>query len=170
MITQDVFLYNNFQYIYINSKSNCLSSNFNRITMPKADLKSGIQFKQSITITDQLVVPAMADFFPGFKEMPKVFATAYLVGFSEWTCVEALRPFLNEDERTVGTHVDLSHSAATPIGLKVTAEVELIEVENKKLRFKIKCYDEKDLICEGFHERFIINYDKFMERVEQKRN
>lgn len=137
--------------------------------MPNSELKPGIRFQQSIIVTEKLVVPAMADFFKGFIDMPKVFATAFLVGFAEWTCVEALRPYLSDDERTVGTNVNLSHSAATPIGLKVTAEVELINIDGKKLRFKIICRDEIEIISEGFHERFIISYSKFTERIEQKR-
>ncbi len=136
--------------------------------MTYSELKSGLKFQQDIVVTAKLVVPAMSDFYPGFVDMPSVFATAFLVGFAEWTCIEALRPYLNEEERTVGTYVDLSHCAATPIGQKVTAEVELVEVEGRKLRFKILCRDEKEIISEGFHERFIINYDKFLERIEEK--
>jgi fluoroacetyl-CoA thioesterase len=136
--------------------------------MPNSELKSGITFQQNIVVTEKLVVPAMSELYSGFVDMPKVFATAFLVGFAEWTCIEALKPYLGGDESTVGTHVDLSHCAATPIGLKVTAEVELIEVDGRKLRFKIRCSDEKEIISEGFHERFIINYAKFFERVEKK--
>ena len=80
--------------------------------MPKAGLITGIKFQHTIPVTEKLVVPAMSEFYTGFVEMPKVFATAFLVGFAEWACVELLRPYLNEDEKTVGTHVDLSHSAA----------------------------------------------------------
>jgi fluoroacetyl-CoA thioesterase len=136
--------------------------------MPKPSLQKGITFKQTIPVTERITVPAMSEFFTGFSDMPAVFATAYLVGFAEWTCIEALRTYLNDDERTVGTDVDLSHSAATPIGLIVTAEVELTEVEERKLRFKIVCSDEKEIICEGFHKRFVINYNKFAERVQKK--
>jgi fluoroacetyl-CoA thioesterase len=73
-----------------------------------------------------------------------------------------------EGEKTVGTHVDLSHLAATPIGMKVTAEVELVAVEGQKLRFKVECRDEKEIIGAGFHERFIVDAAKFMARVEKK--
>ncbi|GAB3935699.1 hypothetical protein GCM10028804_55130 [Larkinella terrae] len=102
--------------------------------------------------------------------MPEVFATAFLVGFVEWTCIEALRPYLTSDERTVGTYIDISHCAATPVGMVVIAEVELIEIIGRKLRFKVLCRDEKELISEGFHERFIINYEKFLERVKKKQS
>lgn len=121
--------------------------------MTNSKLQGGLTFKQSIRVTEKIVVPAMSDFF---------------TGFAEWTCIEALRPYLGENERTVGTSVNLSHSAATPVGIQVTAEVELLEVEERKLRFKIICRDEKEIISEGFHERFIINYDKFVERVQKK--
>jgi fluoroacetyl-CoA thioesterase len=137
--------------------------------MPKLTLQTGLTFQQKIVVTENLVVPAMAHFYAGFVDMPKVFATAFLVGFAEWTCVEALKRFLDDEERTVGTYIDISHTAATPLGMEVVANVELIEIEGRKLRFKIVCSDEKEIISEGFHERFIINYNKFMERVEKKK-
>ena len=68
----------------------------------------------------------------------------------------------------MGTQVNLSHSAATPIGRQVTTEVKLSEIEGKKLTFSVKCFDEKEVICEGTLERFIIDFDKFSERVKAK--
>lgn len=64
----------------------------------------------------------MPSVFSGFADMPPVFATVYLVGFVDWACREALSSFLTAQQRTVGAHVDLGHSAATPVGIKVTAE------------------------------------------------
>jgi fluoroacetyl-CoA thioesterase len=136
--------------------------------MAITDIQPGIKFQQNITVNESLIVPALSNVFSGFVDMPNVFATAFLVGFAEWTCIELLRPYLTGDERTVGTLVNMSHCAATPIGLQVTAEVELIEVAGRKLRFKILCRDDKEIISEGFHERFIINYHKFSERLEKK--
>ncbi len=101
-------------------------------------------------------------------DLPPVFATAYMIVFIELTCAEAVRPFLNAGEGTVGSHVDVSHLAATPVGMKVTAEVELVEVRGRRLRFKVSCRDEKDLIGEGFHERGIIDHAKFMSRISAK--
>jgi len=91
------------------------------------------------------------------------------VGFMEWTCIEALRPYLAPGEHTVGTHVDMSHMAATPAGLTVTAEVELIAVEGRKLRFRVALRDEREPIGEGFHERSIIRTESFLRRVKAKR-
>jgi fluoroacetyl-CoA thioesterase len=132
------------------------------------DLQPGLKGTRTITVDEALTVPSVATSHFGFFDMPPVFATALLVGFVEWTCIEALRPFLGEGQRTVGVHVDLSHSAATPIGMKVTAEIELVERNDRKLRFKVLVRDEADLISEGFHERYIIDIERFMARLEKK--
>ena len=124
---------------------------------------------KSITVGHSLTVPAVSPTFTGFHDMPPVFATAFMVGFIEWACIEALRPYLDDSERTVGTHVDVSHTAATPVGMTVSAEVELVAVEGRKLRFKVACRDDAEPICEGFHERFIVDATRFMARVEKKR-
>jgi len=132
-------------------------------------LRPGLRHSQSIVVDDRLTVPAVSQAFTGFSDMPPVFATAFLVGFVEWTCIEALKPYLSAKQKTVGVHVDLSHSAATPVGMTVTADVELIEVEGSRLRFKVRCRDDKEVICEGHHDRFIVETDRFMERLEKKK-
>lgn len=132
-------------------------------------LPIGLQHAQTICVEECLTVPFVAPVFTGFADMPPVFATAFMIGFVEWTCVEALRLHLGPHQRTVGTHVDMSHAAATPVGMKVSTAVELVAVEGKKLRFKVECRDEADVIGCGFHERVIVDFDKFMQRVERKR-
>ncbi|MGQ0656105.1 MAG: thioesterase family protein [Betaproteobacteria bacterium] len=116
-----------------------------------------------------LTVPSVSTAFGAFQDMPPVFATAFMVGFVEATCIEALRPYLAAGQHTVGIHVDLSHSTATPIGMTVTADVELIAVEGRRLRFKIECRDQTEAIGSGFHERAILDAAKFHARVEGKR-
>jgi fluoroacetyl-CoA thioesterase len=132
------------------------------------DLQPGLRHVQRLRVDRSLTVPAVAAAFTGFADMPPVFATAFLVGFIEWACIEALGPYLDPGEGSVGTHIDVSHVAATPVGMEVTAAVELIEVQGRRLRFKVTCRDEADLIGEGFHERFIIDRGKFMHRVAAK--
>lgn len=78
-----------------------------------------------------------------------------------------LRPYLQAGQHTVGTHVDVSHIAATPVGMRVTAEVELIGVEGKALHFKLACRDESGLIGEGTHRRAIIDVARFMQRLNR---
>src|SRR5262245_20000128 len=131
------------------------------------DLKPGIRHTQTLRVDQSLTVPAVSPAFP-FDDMPPVFATAFMVGFIEWACIDALRPYLDAKERTVCTHVDVSHVAATPVGLTVTAEVELVSVEGRKLRFKVACRDDKGPIGDGFHERAVIDLARFMERVAAK--
>jgi fluoroacetyl-CoA thioesterase len=137
--------------------------------MSNDDLKPGLRGTRTITVDEALTVPAVAAPHFGFVDMPPVFATAFLVGFVEWTCIEVLRPLLGEGQRTVGVHVDLSHTAATPVGMKATAEVELVERNDRKLRFKVLVHDEADVISEGFHERYIIDVERFMHRLAKKR-
>ena len=102
--------------------------------------------------------------------MPEVFATGFLVGFLEWTCIKAINPYLDwPKEQTVGTHINVTHEAATPPGLEVTATVELIAVEGRKLTFVVEANDGVDLISKGRHERFVINKEKFDIKVGEKR-
>jgi fluoroacetyl-CoA thioesterase len=131
-------------------------------------LVPGITHTLSLQVNDRLIVTAFTPEFSGFADLPPVFATAFMVGFMEWACIEALRPYLGDGENTVGTHVYLSHVAPTPIGMKVAAHVELIEVKDRILRFRVDCYDECDLIGSGFHERTVIDTDRFMAKLRKK--
>jgi len=101
--------------------------------------------------------------------MPEVFATGFLVGFLEWACIKAVIPHLDwPEEQSLGTHIDVSHEAATPSGLEVTASVELIAVQGRKLTFTVSAHDGVDLISRGRHERFVINKKKFDAKVAAK--
>jgi fluoroacetyl-CoA thioesterase len=133
------------------------------------ELKPGLRHSATIRVTAQLAVPASGRLFGGESEMPPVFATAHMIAFVEWTCVAALAPYVAPHQRTVGTRVEISHSAATPIGMDVTAEIELIEIDGRRLRFKVSCRDDAEPIGEGFHERMIIDHDRFMTRLARKR-
>ena len=132
------------------------------------DLKPGLKHRATITVGEALGVPAAAALFGSSAEMPPVFATAQMVAFVEWTCVAALAPYLAPHQRTVGTRVDMSHIAATPVGMNVTAGVELVEIDGRRLRFKARCRDEAEPIGEGFHERMVIDHTRFMQRLARK--
>jgi len=137
--------------------------------MPSQELQPGLTFAQSLTVDESLTVPRVSGRFAGFADMPPVLATAFVVGFVEWTCIEALLPYLLEGEHTVGTYIDVSHVAATPVGMRVTAEVHLLAVIGHKLRFRVVCRDEHELISDGSHERAIISIADFVSRAEAKR-
>ena len=133
------------------------------------DLKPGLRHSATIRVGVEHAVPAQGDLFDGKVEMPPVFATANMIAFVEWTCVAALAPYLTTHQRTVGTRVEMSHLAATPIGMAVTAEIELIEIDGRRRRFKVSCRDEVEPIGEGFHDRVIVDHDRFMARLGRQR-
>src|SRR5229473_8144446 len=132
------------------------------------ELKPGLRHSATIRVTEQLTVPASGRLLGAAAEMPPVFATAQMIAFVEWTCVAALAPYLAPQQRTVGTRVEMTPSAATPIGMQVTAEIELVEIDGRRLRFKVSCHDEAEPIADGFHERTIIDNDRFMARLARK--
>ena len=136
----------------------------------KESLQPGIRFEHKYVVPPTKTVPALYPESEEFVAMPEVFATGFLVGFLEWACIKAINPHIDwPREQTVGTHIDVSHLAATPPGLLVTATVELIAVEGKKLVFAVEAHDGIDLISKGRHERFIINKEKFDAKVGAKR-
>ncbi len=100
--------------------------------------------------------------------MPKVFATGFMIVLIEWVCTQLLAPHLDPGEGSLGVHVDVSHLAATPIGMTVTVDVELVAVAGQRVTFKVKAHDEIDLIGEGRHDRFIVMWDKFNARLAAK--
>ena len=128
----------------------------------------GLVHQATLAIDETLVVPRLPKALAAMADMPPVFATAYMVAFVEASCIEALAPYLDAGEGTVGTHIAMSHLAATPIGMTVTAHIELIAAEGRKLTFRAICRDEKDVIGEGQHERFVINRESFTARAEAK--
>lgn len=135
----------------------------------KPTLKAGIEYEFRFRVPETKTVPALYPESPEFREMPQVFATGFMVGFLEWACIKAVNPHLDwPEEQTVGTHVNVSHSAATPPGLEVTAKVKLTQVDGRRLVFEVEANDGVDVISKGTHERFIINKAKFSEKLKQK--
>lgn len=136
----------------------------------KETLKPGIKYQHKFVLPPTKTVPSLYPEAEEFLAMPEVFATGYMVGFLEWACIKAVIPHIDwPEEQTVGTYIDVSHEAATPPGLEVTADVELIEVDGRRLVFKVEAHDGVDLISKGHHERFVINKKKFDEKVGRKK-
>jgi fluoroacetyl-CoA thioesterase len=133
-------------------------------------LTPGLTFEFAFKIPEEKTVPHLYPESEEFSIMPKVLATGYMVGLIEWACIRAVNPYLDwPREQTVGTRVDLSHTAATPPGLTVTVKGRLESVEGRKLIFSITANDGIDEISTGIHERFVITADRFNEKAEQKR-
>lgn len=98
----------------------------------------------------------------------QVFATPMMIALMEKAALTAVDPSLGEGFATVGLNVNVSHTAATPVGMQVKAVAELLEIQGKKLLFKVEAYDEVEKIGEGTHERYIIELTKFLERTRKK--
>jgi fluoroacetyl-CoA thioesterase len=130
-------------------------------------LAPGLVFEQSIVVTPELTVPGVK-MLAHFADMPPVFATAFMVGFVEDSCIAAIRPYLQPGQHSVGIHVDLGHSAATPVGMRVFARVELVRVEGRRLNFQVDCRDEREPIGGGRHERMLIDQARFEARIAGK--
>jgi fluoroacetyl-CoA thioesterase len=134
----------------------------------KDTLRPGVKASFSYRVTEEKTVPHIYPDSPEMQAMPQVFATGFMIALMEWTCIKALAPHLDQGEGSVGIHVDVSHDAATPPGLTVSVDVECTEVEGRKAWFYVRAHDGVDLIGEGYHQRAIVNWDKFARRAAQK--
>lgn len=98
----------------------------------------------------------------------EVFSTPMMILLMEESCFMSVNNILEEGFTTVGTCVNVKHLSATPLGMKVVIKSELIKVDGRALIFKVEAYDEKGLIGEGSHERFIVNNEKFQAKTDSK--
>lgn len=134
-------------------------------------LQAGLEHEMKFVVPESKTVPNLYPESEEFKAMPEVFATGYLVGLLEWTCLQAVNPFLDfPNELTLGTNINVSHEAATPPGLEVTVRAKLTKVDGKRLEFDVEANDGIDIISRGTHERFIVDGKRFTESVASKVN
>ena len=98
-----------------------------------------------------------------------VFATPWMIALMENAAVNAVQAALAPDEGTVGIRLDVTHDAATPIGMKVWAEAEVTAVEGRKITFAVSAYDDAEKIGGGVHERFIIKPERFLLKAQGKK-
>ena len=134
----------------------------------KSTLVVGLTHSHRFTVTEDKTVPNLYPESPAFAAMPKVSATGFLVGFIEWACLEALKPHLDDGEGSLDIHIDVDHRAATPPGMEVTAEVEVTEVDGRRISFDVTVRDEVEVIAEGRHQRFIVDWDRFNAGLAEK--
>ena len=118
---------------------------------------------------EAVVLPELTAKHIGSGTVP-VLATPMMIALMEKTCRLSVKPFLDEGQETVGTHVNVSHDSATPEGMKVWWESEVIEVDRRKITFKVAVYDADGIVGQGTHERFIIDERKFGEKMSAKRH
>ena len=123
-------------------------------------METGIRNRLEITVTDEKTARAM-----GSGEL-SVFATPAMVALIEETCWKSVAAELGDGQGTVGTHLDVVHLSATPVGMRVACESELTEVDGRKLTFTVEVYDEQNLVGRGTHERFIVDNDRFVKKAQ----
>jgi len=126
------------------------------------ELTPGLRHSQSWTVTEQMTPPHLRG------DAIRVLATPDMVRLVEQTAIQCAQPHLKPGQTTVGTVVNIKHLAATPEGMKVTVSVEVTEVDRRRLGFKFEVHDEVDKVGEGTHERFIIDRDARLPRLQQK--
>ena len=134
----------------------------------KATLRPGLTHRFSYEVPQNKTVPHLYPEVADFQSMPEVFATGFMVGLMEGTCMQLLAPHLDPGEGSLGVHVDISHTAATPPGLTVTVQAECLAVDGPRVTFKVTAHDGVDPIGEGRHQRFIVSWQKFNARLAQK--
>ena len=135
----------------------------------KDSLKPGLSFEYRFKVPENKTVPYLYPEIPEGRVMPKVFATGFMVGLFEFACIQAINPHIDwHREQTVGVHVDVSHTAATPPGFTVTVKGRLEKVEGRRLTFRLQADDGVDTISEGVHQRFVIDAEKFNRQLTAK--
>ena len=125
-------------------------------------LEAGIRGEQKVEVVYENTATAVGS---GVLE---VFATPCMLALMEKTACDSVIPYLEEGWGTVGTKVEISHVAATPIGMTVRCESELTLVDGRRLEFMVKAYDDAGLIGEVTHERFLVNNEKFQKKADAK--
>ena len=127
-------------------------------------LSMGIKGAQSVEVTEDNTAISL-----GSGDLP-VFATPAMIALIEKTASLSVAPYLDIGTSTVGTHLDVAHSSATPAGMTVVCETELTEIDRRRLVFSVRVYDSKGEVGSGTHERFIVDSGKFMQKAELKRS
>ena len=126
-------------------------------------LQVGIRTERKVLVTSENTAKAL-----GSGGLP-VYATPAMITLMELCAAESVLPYLPEGSSSVGTRIDVKHLSATPVGITVRCETELVEVDRRRLVFACKAFDDAGLIGEGIQERFVVDNAKFMEKTEQKK-
>ena len=119
-------------------------------------LDTGIRGEKTVEVTPENTAEALGS------------GTPAMIALIEATASESVAPFLEEGSSTVGTHLDVAHSAATPVGMSATCVTELVEVDRRRLVFKVTVSDACGEIGSGTHERFVVDNAKFMSKAQSK--
>lgn len=125
-------------------------------------LKTGIKGHLELTVTEDITAKTM-----GSGEL-EVFATPAMLALMEKTAQTSVAEYLEEGSGTVGIKADLSHVAASPLGMKIYCDSELVQIDGRKLTFRIEARDDIEVIGTAVHERFIVDNVRFQEKTNRK--
>ena len=132
-------------------------------------LQAGLKFSWHYTVPARASVPVLYEDTAFCRDMPDVLATGYLVGMMELACVNGIMPFMDWPARqSLGTMVNFRHLAPTPPGMRLRIEGEVLEVAGRRITFKVEAWDDVERVCEGTHERMLIDAGRFNEKVANK--
>ena len=126
------------------------------------ELAPGLKHSQSVTVTEAMTPAHLRG------DAIRVLATPDMVRLVEQTAIQCVQPYLKPGQSSVGTTVSIKHLAGTPEGMKVTISVELTEIDRRRLGFKFEVHDEIEKVGEGTHERFVIDRESRLPRLQQK--
>ncbi|HZO51283.1 MAG TPA: thioesterase family protein [Bryobacteraceae bacterium] len=127
------------------------------------NIPKGASYEKRMLVTTEIAIDHLG------REDARVLATPHLVWQLELAARDAILPFLDEGEESVGTEVHLRHLAATPIGMSVAFRARVEDVEGRRVRFVVEAEDEREVVASGTHERFVIQIAKFVSRLAAKR-
>ena len=122
----------------------------------------GLEGSVEITVGDQHTAPSIG------SGKVRVLATPVMINLIEAAALKAIEHLLDPGYQSLGTHLDVHHVAATPVGMKASATAVVTKVDGRTVYFKVEAKDEKDLIGYGTHERVVVNVEKFDARVQKK--
>lgn len=125
-------------------------------------LETGIKGEAAEVVTESRTAKSMG------SGMLEVYATPAMIALIEKAACESVAKELETGKGTVGTLLNVKHLAASPVGMKITAKTELVEIDRRKLVFQVEVYDETGKIGEGVHERFIIENETFQKKADEK--
>jgi fluoroacetyl-CoA thioesterase len=127
-----------------------------------AEIPIGTIHEEGILVTSEVAVDFLG------MEGARVLGTPHMIGHMERTCRNAVLPFLEKGNDTVGTEVNVKHLAASPMGSRVSFRAEVVSVEERRVNFKVEAFDEVEKIGEGTHQRAVIDVARFAERMQRK--
>lgn len=127
-----------------------------------AEIPIGLQSEHTTLVTSEIAIDFLG------METARVLATPFLIGLLEMTARNTIKPKLDEGYDTVGTHVDVKHLAATPMGMQVTFRATVTAVNERRVTLQVEAFDEREKVAEGTHERFIVNVARFASRLQAK--